>query len=63
MENKSSGKKLTKSASGLRMIPLSDTYACPFALSEPEWSSDNAVSFLVNFFGQKALDLECCCLE
>nr|NP_001071895.1 zinc finger protein [Ciona intestinalis]BAE93273.1 zinc finger protein [Ciona intestinalis] len=40
MESSSDGHKLAKTASGLRMIPVSDMYASPFALSEPQWVSD-----------------------
>ncbi|XP_039260426.2 zinc finger FYVE domain-containing protein 21-like [Styela clava] len=34
------GKKLTKSTSGLRMIPTGEKYASPFALEEPMWMPD-----------------------
>nr|CAB3267943.1 ZF(FYVE)-2 zinc finger FYVE domain-containing protein 21 zinc finger protein [Phallusia mammillata] len=54
-----SGRKLDKSASGLRMIPVSDTFACPFALSEPMWVSDKECTACVScdksfdFFNRK----------
>jgi len=34
------GKKLSKSASGLRMVPISENFASPFALLEPLWIPD-----------------------
>lgn len=34
------GKKLSRSASGLRMVPISDKFASPFALLEPLWIPD-----------------------
>lgn len=43
MDSVASGRKLDKSASGLRMIPVSDTFACPFAIAEPMWVSDKEV--------------------
>ncbi|CAK8692437.1 zinc finger FYVE domain-containing protein 21-like [Clavelina lepadiformis] len=41
---KMEGRKLSKSASGLRVIPVSDAYASPFALAEPAWVPDNEVT-------------------
>lgn len=38
------GKKLSKSASGLRMVPISENFASPFALLEPLWIPDKQVS-------------------
>ena len=40
------GQKLSKSASGLRMIPVSDSFASPFALAEPKWVADNEVRLI-----------------
>ena len=36
-------KKLTKSKSGLRIIPISNTARSPFELKEPTWSPDKEV--------------------
>ena len=37
-------KKLTKSKSGLRIIPINNTARSPFELKEPTWSPDKEVS-------------------
>ncbi|KAJ8308159.1 hypothetical protein KUTeg_013033 [Tegillarca granosa] len=34
-------KKLVKSKSGLRMVPVKDIHTSPFTLSEPPWVPDN----------------------
>ena len=36
-------KKLTKSKSGLRIIPINNTARSPFELKEPTWSPDKEV--------------------
>lgn len=38
-----SGKRLVRSKSGLRIIPLKDTDRSPFELREPEWIPDKMV--------------------
>ena len=40
------GLKLSKTGSGLRIIPISDVYASPFALSEPQWTPDKEVCMI-----------------
>lgn len=42
--NAETGKKLTKSASGLRMVPTAEKFASPFALEEPMWTPDKEAS-------------------
>ena len=39
-------KKLTKSKSGLRIIPINNTARSPFELKEPTWSPDKEVIYL-----------------
>ena len=39
-------KKLVKSKSGYRMVPVIDTHTSPFTISEPAWVPDTQASLL-----------------